>query len=458
MDTKNKKLYPGEGIMQKQKGKQLKAVEMPYYAKRKDTKKFLKEQFRKQKQAEQEQQQMLENVTSKRQRQLFGERQTMPTNPALLQAMAARQAAIPGQEDIMKETFLQKLMTPQEFQKYKEDKAMKKTKTEQMERIPQQQLQALQNILATQPQQLQTLQNILAKPGIDMSETENLLKQLRALSVQQRELLQSQPSQQSKQTKTDQEYKDEFRKLEETNQAQFIKLLTANNIQYEYRQGGVKINTGKPINELIQKIRKGTIVDLPPAMGAAASPKGSGLFKKGRKKRDLEGEGFFGDLFRSAKDKIVEAVKSDPIAVTKKAFELAQKGIKGAQEAKKMATQFGLIKPKPATAPAPSAEQAKGSGLKRGRGRPRKNIKGGEFGQHLLSTMFHQIADPFIDKGKKFLADPATQQAIGIYKDLTGSGLKKGKNSNAHFKQALEEYKNIQGKQKASRRRVMETM
>ena len=438
MDTRNKKLYPGEGIQRKQKAKELKPIEMPYYAKRKDTKKFLKTQFRKQKQAEEEQQKMLENVSAKRQRQLFGERQTMPTDPTLLQTMAARQTAIPGQQDIMKETFLQKLLTPQEFQKYKEDKTMKKTKAEAMEIIPQQQLQTLQNILATQPEQLQTLQNILAtQPQTD--NTESLLKQIRFLISEQNKQQQSTPV----------ESKDVIRKNFENLLAsdvnEFNMLVSANKLTLPKGQSRVRV-----INQLVKLQSQGKLKQ------PSAAVVGQGLKLK-RGGNSIEGKGFFGDLFKKAKEKIIDTVSKDPIGSLQKGFELAQKGIKGAQEAKKVATQFGLIKPKPA--PAPAAEQAKGSGLKRGRGRPRKNMKGGDFASHLLSSGFHTMFDPFIDKGKQFLSDPATQQAIGIYKDLTGSGLKKkGKNSNAHFKQALEEYKNIQGKQKATRRRVVETM
>jgi hypothetical protein len=239
------------------------------------------------------------------------------------------------------------------------------------------------------------------------------------------------------------------RQLEDLQEDEFVDLVNANK--------GVSIpakrkNRKGAITKLVQLYKQGKINDPSGLLGQQGAI-GQGLkFKRGRKTKNIEGKGFLGDLFRKAKEKVVEVIKNDPIGATRKAFELAQKGIKGAQEAKKMATQFGLIKPKPA----PAQEEAKGSGFKRRPGRPRKNIKGGEFGQHLLSTMFHQIADPFIDKGKQFLADPATQQAIGIYKDLTGSGLKKGKNSKAHFKQALEEYKNVQGKQKKNiRKRVM---
>ena len=125
-----KKVYPGEVVEGKQKGKKLKPIEMPYYAKRRSPKRFLAAQDRDREQMKEQQAQRLAAVSAKRQRQLFGERQAMPTDPALLQAMAARQAAIPGQEDIMKETFLRKLLTPQEFESYSQSKISKKAEQE----------------------------------------------------------------------------------------------------------------------------------------------------------------------------------------------------------------------------------------------------------------------------------------------------------------------------------------
>ena len=149
---KNKKLYPAEGIERKQKGKQLKPIEMPYYAKRKDTKKFLKGQYNKQIQAKEEQAQTLAKISAKRQRQLFGERQPAPTDPTLLATLGAKQAIVPGQEDIQKDTFLRKLLTPQEFTKYQEGKIAKKAKQQELEAIPGRQLEALGKIASRQPQ------------------------------------------------------------------------------------------------------------------------------------------------------------------------------------------------------------------------------------------------------------------------------------------------------------------
>jgi hypothetical protein len=404
--VKAQKVYPGEVIEQGQKGKKSKPVEMPYYTKRKNPKRFLAAQRKGQEQMQEEQAQRLDAVSAKRQRQLFGERQTMPTDPALLQAMAARQAAIPGQEDIMKETFLQKLLTPQEYESYRQGKQAKTAEKEAIKKA------------------------ILREPEITKKDIANIRSTLGQIAGR-KDI--------GEEKKTQLEQFEQ--RLKNMDKDQFKAIAEANNVSIPAKKDNRKGAIGKLKNLFSQ----GQFA-MP---GGPGGDEGEGLkFKRGRKTKDIEGKGFLGDLFRSAKNKIVEAVKSDPIGATKKAFELAQKGIKGAQEAKKMATQFGLIKPKPALA----QEEAKGSGLKRGRGRPKKQVKGGDFASHLLSSGFHTMFDPLINKGKEFIQDPLTQQALGIYKELTGGKLKvRGKQHN--FKQALEDYKKVQNNQKKNMRK-----
>ena len=243
------------------------------------------------------------------------------------------------------------------------------------------------------------------------------------------------------------ETKSELEKLEETlknmSKADFAEVAAANNISVPKK----KDNRKGAIGKLKSLYSQGKYIIPGPAASGPASPVGFGLkFKKGRKSKDIEGKGFLGDLFRSAKNKIVEAVKSDPIGTAKKAFELAQKGIKGAQQAKAMATQMGIIKAKPEQA------KEKGSGLKRKAGRPKKQVKGGDF----IDDAIFKTVSPYVQKAKSFMEDPLTRQALGLYKEITGGKLK-GKQTN--FKQALEDYKKVQKNQKKNiRKRVLETM
>ena len=418
--VKAPKVYPGEVIEQGQKGKKFKPVEMPYYTKRKNPKRFLAAQRKEQEQMQEEQAQRLEAVSAKRQRQLFGERQTMPTDPALLQAMAARQAAIPGQEDIMKETFLQKLLTPQEYESYSKGKQAKTAEKEALKKA------------------------ILREPEItrkDIANIRSILGQIagrKDIGEEKRAQLE--------------QFAERLTK-ENMSKEQFRAIAAANNVPVPPILDNRKTAIGK-LKTLYfngEFVMPGATAESPEA--TAESDKGEGLkFKRGRKTKDIEGKGFLGDLFRSAKNKIVEAVKSDPLGAARKAFELAQQGIKGASEAKKMATQYGLIKPKPAPASAP--EQTKGSGLKRGRGRPKKQVKGGD----LISSGMEHFLGPIFNQAKDIMQDPLTQQALGLYKEITGGKLK-GKGKQHNFKQALEDYKKVQNNQKKNmRKRVLETM
>lgn len=460
MDTKNKKLYPGEGVQGKQKGKKLNPIEMPYYAKRKDTKKFLDNENKKKMQAIKQQDQMLENVNLKRQRQLFGERQTPMFDPQLMATLTAKQLLIPGQEDIQKDTFLQKLMTPQEFQRYKADKIKKQTKAQEMEDIPKeqvkllkeistlqpQQLQALQDVLAGQPNQLQTLQDILAGQPQQLKALQDILAGQPEMIKALENILEQQAEQTSKPIQGEPQDVVNFRAqindfiannpaglkpfFQDLADANFLDMPITKNTQYK-----------RLTSQLIEKMKDGTFIapkpkppPAPPAPPVPTAPPRLATTDFETALRTLSNSDL-GLLFSANKQKIVKGYN------------------------KEANIQDILTKHSNNTIKIPqNLQPVLGSGLFKRARKSNSNLSGKGFFGDLVNKAKDKISkDPLgslkqsLELAKKGV--DGIKQAKSMAKQfglIKGSGLKKGKSTKEPMciKCALEEYKNIKKSRK----------